>query len=236
MGESAISVRNVKIKYRCFKKVSLLKSIFAPRKNKKIEYFEAVKGVSFEVEKGQIMGIVGKNGSGKSTLLKAIAGIFSPDEGEIDLHGHSISLLSIGVGFQNKLSGRENIFLSGMLLGFERPQIEEFSELGDFIDRPVKTYSSGMYSKLAFSITAILETEIMLIDEVLSVGDAKFKKKSYEKMRSLIMNKDRTVVIVSHSSDTLRKLCDNILWLHDGVVKMQGTTEEVLPLYEEFMS
>ena len=236
MGESAISVRNVKIKYRCFKKVSLLKSIFAPRKNKKIEYFEAVKGVSFEVEKGQILGIVGK-------LLKAIAGIFSPDEGEIDLHGHSISLLSIGVGFQNKLSGRENIFLSGMLLGFERPQIEEkldeiieFSELGDFIDRPVKTYSSGMYSKLAFSITAILETEIMLIDEVLSVGDAKFKKKSYEKMRSLIMNKDRTVVIVSHSSDTLRKLCDNILWLHDGVVKMQGTTEEVLPLYEEFMS
>ena len=165
------------------------------------------------------------------------------DEGEIDLHGHSISLLSIGVGFQNKLSGRENIFLSGMLLGFERPQIEEkldeiieFSELGDFIDRPVKTYSSGMYSKLAFSITAILETEIMLIDEVLSVGDAKFKKKSYEKMRSLIMNKDRTVVIVSHSSDTLRKLCDNILWLHDGEVKMQGTTEEVLPLYEEFMS
>ena len=108
MGESAISVRNVKIKYRCFKKVSLLKSIFAPRKNKKIEYFEAVKGVSFEVEKGQILGIVGKNGSGKSTLLKAIAGIFSPDEGEIDLHGHSISLLSIGVGFQNKLSGREN--------------------------------------------------------------------------------------------------------------------------------
>ena len=190
-----------------------------------------------------VAAIVGYTNAGKSTLLKAIAGIFSPDEGEIDLHGHSISLLSIGVGFQNKLSGRENIFLSGMLLGFERPQIEEkldeiieFSELGDFIDRPVKTYSSGMYSKLAFSITAILETEIMLIDEVLSVGDAKFKKKSYEKMRSLIMNKDRTVVIVSHSSDTLRKLCDNILWLHDGEVKMQGTTEEVLPLYEEFMS
>ena len=116
------------------------------------------------------------------------------------------------------------------------PEIIEFAGIGNFIDMPVKTYSSGMYSKLAFSITAILETEIMLIDEVLSVGDQKFKKKSYEKMRSLIMNKDRTVVIVSHSSDTLRKLCDNILWLHDGVVKMQGTTEEVLPLYEEFMS
>lgn len=243
MSESVISVKDVKIRYRCFKKVSLLKSIFAPKKFSKTEYFEAVKGVSFEVEKGQILGIVGKNGSGKSTLLRAIAGIFSPDSGTIDLHNHSISLLSIGVGFQSKLSGRENIYLSGMLLGFDHEQIEEkideiieFAELGDFIDRPVKTYSSGMYSKLAFSITAILETEIMLIDEVLSVGDAKFKKKSYNKMKSLIMNKDRTVLIVSHSSETLRNLCDNILWLHDGEVKMLGTTQEVLPLYEKFMS
>lgn len=243
MSESVISVKDVQIRYRCFKKVSLLKSIFAPKKFSKTEYFEAVKGVSFEVEKGQILGIVGKNGSGKSTLLRAIAGIFSPDSGTIDLHNHSISLLSIGVGFQSKLSGRENIYLSGMLLGFDHEQIEEkmdeiieFAELGDFIDRPVKTYSSGMYSKLAFSITAILETEIMLIDEVLSVGDAKFKKKSYNKMKSLIMNKDRTVLIVSHSSETLRSLCDNILWLHDGEVKMLGTTQEVLPLYEKFMS
>lgn len=243
MGESAISVKDVKIRYRCFKKVSLLKMILAPHKYKKTEYFEAVKGVSFDVEKGQILGIVGKNGSGKSTMLRAIAGIFSPDEGVIDLHGHTVSLLSIGVGFQSKLSGRENIYLSGMLLGFSRDQINEkldeiieFSELGDFIDRPVKTYSSGMYSKLAFSITAILETEIMLIDEVLSVGDAKFKKKSYEKMKSLITNKDRTVIIVSHSSETLRNLCDSILWIHNGEMKMLGTTGEVLPEYEKFMS
>ena len=241
--EYAISVSDVKIRYRIFKKVSLLKTILAPHKYKKTELFEAVKGVTFEVPKGQILGVVGKNGSGKSTLLKAIAGIFAPDEGTIDLHGHTISLLSIGVGFQNKLSGRENIDLSGMLLGFTKEQIDEkldeiieFSELGDFIDKPVKTYSSGMYSKLAFSITAILETEIMLIDEVLSVGDAKFKKKSYEKMKSLINNEDRTVVIVSHNSDTLRKLCDNILWLHDGEIKMQGTCEEILPIYEKFMS
>ena len=133
--------------------------------------------------------------------------------------------------------------LSGMLLGFSEeeirermPDIIEFSELGKFIDRPVRTYSSGMHSKLAFSITAILETEIMLVDEVLSVGDAKFKKKSFKKMKQLINDKDRTVVIVSHNGETLRKLCDTILWLHDGVVKMQGSTEEVLPLYEEFMS
>ncbi len=241
--ENAISVSDVKIRYRIFKKVSLLKTILAPHKYKKTELFEAVKGVSFEVPKGQILGIVGKNGSGKSTLLKAIAGIFAPDEGTIDLHGHTVSLLSIGVGFQNKLSGRENIYLSGMLLGFSKAQIEEkiddiieFSELGEFIERPVKTYSSGMYSKLAFAITAILETEIMLIDEVLSVGDAKFKKKSYAKMKSLITNKDRTVVIVSHSSETLQKLCDSILWLHEGEIKMQGKCEDVLPIYEEFMS
>ncbi len=243
MSESAISVKNVSIKYRCINKMSLLKVMLSPKKYAKTEYFEAVKGVSFEVEKGKILGIVGKNGSGKSTLLRAIAGIFSPDEGVVDLHGHTISLLSIGVGFQNKLTGRENIFLSGMLLGFSEEQIKEkldeiieFSELGKFIDRPVKSYSSGMYSKLAFSITAILETEIMLIDEVLSVGDAKFKKKSYAKMKSLIDNKDRTVIIVSHSSETLNKLCDNVLWLHDGEIKMLGTTAEVLPKYNEFMS
>ena len=135
------------------------------------------------------------------------------------------------------------VYLSGMLLGFTREQINEkldeiieFSELGKFIDRPVKTYSSGMYSKLAFSITAILEAEIMLIDEVLSVGYAKFKKKSYEKMKSLIDDRDRTVIIVSHSTETLQKLCDNILWIHDGEVKMMGTTEEVLPEYNKFMS
>ena len=198
--------------------------------------------MSFDVPKGQILGIVGKNGSGKSTLLRAIAGIFSPDEGEIDLYGNTISLLSIGVGFQNALSGRENIYLSGMLLGFSREIIDEkleeiieFSELGDFIDRPVKSYSSGMYSKLAFSITAILETDIMLIDEVLSVGDAKFKKKSYAKMKELISNEDRTVLIVSHSSDTIKNLCDNVLWIHDGEMKMYGTTAEVLPKYDEFM-
>jgi ABC-type polysaccharide/polyol phosphate transport system ATPase subunit len=242
MSNAAITVKDVKIRYRMLNKVSFFRALMSPNKFTKTEYFEAVKGVSFEVPKGQILGIVGKNGSGKSTLLRAIAGIFSPDEGEIDLHGNSISLLSIGVGFQNSLTGRENIFLSGMLLGFSREFIEEkideiieFSELGKFIDRPVKSYSSGMYSKLAFSITAILETDIMLIDEVLSVGDVKFKKKSYAKMKELISNEDRTVLIVSHSSETIKNLCDNVLWIHDGEMKMYGTTEEVLPKYDEFM-
>ncbi len=241
MVENAIEVKDLRISYRCLNKLSIGKSIFKLRKSR-TEVFEAVRGVSFNVPKGQIMGIVGKNGSGKSTMLRAVAGIFAPDSGSIDLHGYSVSLLSIGVGFQKKLTGRENIMLSGMLLGFSEEhikskmdQIIEFAGLGDFIDRPVKTYSSGMHSKLAFSITAILETDIMLIDEVLSVGDARFKRKSYKRMKKLISNEDKTVIIVSHSSGTLRSLCDTILWIHDGEVKMQGTVDEVLPAYEEFM-
>ena len=241
METSAISVNDLYIRYKSLKAYSIKQSMLKLKKVNR-EVFEAVKGISFEVRKGQILGIVGKNGSGKSTLLRAIAGIFSPDSGTIDLHGYTVSLLSIGVGFQAQLSGRENIILSGMLLGFSEEEIRrkiddiiEFAELGKFIDMPVKTYSSGMHSKLAFSITAILETDIMLIDEVLSVGDSKFKKKSYNKMKSLITNEDRTVIIVSHSTDTLEKLCDTILWLHDGEIKMQGETKEVLEKYEEFM-
>lgn len=242
MLENAIEVKDLKIRYRSLNKVSIKKSLLKLKKSNK-EIFEAVRGVSFTVKKGEIVGITGKNGSGKSTMLRAIAGIFAADEGEINLHGNSVSLLSIGVGFQKKLTGRENIYLSGMLLGFSEEEINmhmkeiiEFSELGDFIDKPVKTYSSGMYSKLAFSITAFLETDIILIDEVLSVGDAKFKKKSYKKMKQLITNENRTVVIVSHNMDTLNKLCDRIIWLHDGKIRMDGTPDVVLPAYEEFMS
>ena len=237
----AIEVKDFCISYRNFKKYSIKKSLLH-LKRAKADVFEAVRHISFNVEKGEILGIIGKNGSGKSTLLKALAGIFSPDSGTIDLKGNSVSLLSIGVGFQAELSGRENILLSGMLLGFtedevkeKMPGIIEFAELGDFIDMPVKTYSSGMHSKLAFSITAILETDIMLIDEVLSVGDERFKKKSYNKMKSLISNKDRTVVIVSHSISTLTDLCDNVMWMHDGEIKEIGKPKEVLKRYKEFM-
>lgn len=241
MKEIAITVKNVTISYKSLKKVSIKKSL-TNLKPKKMDTFTAIKNISFEVEKGQILGIIGKNGSGKSTLLKAMANIFSPDYGTIDLHGNTVSLLSIGVGFQPRLTGRENIYLSGLLLGFSKKQIDEkikdiisFADLGDFIDRPVKTYSSGMHSKLAFSITAILETDIMLIDEVLSVGDAKFKKKSYSKMEELINDDKRTVLIVSHSLGTLKKLCNKVLWLHDGEIKKIGDPEEIISEYEEFM-
>ena len=242
MKENAIEINDLCISYRGLKSYSINKSLLHFRRNKLYE-FQSIRHVSFNVRKGNILGIVGKNGSGKSTMLNAIAGIFAPDSGTIDLKGNSVSLLSIGVGFQRELTGRENIILSGMLLGFSEKavrermeEIIEFSELGKFIDAPVRTYSSGMYSKLAFSITAILETDIMLIDEVLSVGDARFKKKSYNKMKQLISDENRTVVMVSHDTKTLDGLCDEILWLHDGEIKMYGNTKEVLEKYEEFMS
>lgn len=242
MKENAIEINDLCISYRGLKSYSIKKSLLHFRRNK-VDEFQAIRHVSFNVRKGNILGIVGKNGSGKSTMLNAIAGIFAPDSGTIDLKGNSVSLLSIGVGFQRELTGRENIILSGMLLGFSEKavwermeEIIEFSELGKFIDAPVRTYSSGMYSKLAFSITAILETDIMLIDEVLSVGDARFKKKSYNKMKQLISDENRTVVMVSHDTKTLDGLCDEILWLHDGEIKMYGNTKEVLEKYEEFMS
>ncbi len=236
----AITVKDLHVYYRDMNRFSLKKNGFRGKGSGKI--FKAVKGVSFEIPKGQILGICGKNGSGKSTLLRAISGIFSPDKGTINLHGNSISLLSIGVGFQKQLTGYENIYLSGMLLGYSKEQIDEkvdeiieFSELGDAIHRAVRGYSSGMYSKLAFSITAILETDIMLIDEVLSVGDIHFKEKSYNKMKELISDSNRTVVIVSHSSKTLIDLCDRVIWLHDGLIKDEGDPEKIMTQYEEFM-
>lgn len=237
----AIEVKDLVISYRNLKKFNLKQTFFKWNRSRP-ETFVAVKGISFNVREGEILGIIGKNGSGKSTTLNALAGIFSPDSGSIDLHNHSISLLSIGVGFQKEMTGRENIMLSGMLLGFTEAEIREkeqkiidFAGLENFIDMPVRTYSSGMYSKLAFSITAILETDIMLIDEVLSVGDQRFKKKSFRKMKKLISDESRTVIIVSHNLNTLRELCNTVLWMDDGEIKMLGDPEEVLNAYEAYM-
>ena len=237
--EIAIHIKDLVVSYRDIKKFSIRKTLFNREKS---SLFTAIKGISFDIKKGEIVGICGKNGSGKSTLLRAIAGIFSADKGIISLNGNTVSLLSIGVGFQRKLTGYDNIFLSGMLLGFSKEQIQEklddiikFSELGKFIYKPVSSYSSGMYSKLAFSITAILETDIMLIDEVLSVGDIAFREKSYNKMKELINDENRTVVIVSHSSKTLTDLCDKVIWLHEGNIVKDGKPSEVVGEYEEFL-
>lgn len=241
MRDVAIHIENLNVSYKELSAYSIKRMLLKGGK-KKDKAFHALKNISLDIKKGEILGIIGKNGSGKSTLLNTVAGIFAPDSGIIDLNGKKVSLLSIGVGFQMGMSGRENIILNGLLLGFSEeeirqkmPDIIEFSELGSFIDKPVKTYSKGMYSKLAFSITAFLQTDIILIDEVLSVGDEHFKKKSSAKMKELISDENRTVLIVSHSIGTLRKLCTQMLWLHDGKVKMLGDTNEVLDAYVQYM-
>ena len=235
-NDIALTVDHVSIDYRDISHMSLAKSL---RKDgvKKAKVFRAVNDVSFEVKKGEVIGIVGRNGSGKTTMLRSIAGIFQPDEGRIDTHGNRVSLMAIGIGFNPNNTGRENILKSGMLLGCtldyvkeHMDEIIEFSELGDFIDRPVRTYSSGMYSKLSFSVTAILDTDIMLVDEVLSVGDEHFRQKSFAKMEELIKS-DRTVLIVSHATNTLEQFCDRVLWINDGQFMKIGPTVEVLAEY-----
>jgi len=240
MSEIALEVSHVSIEYRNLMHMSMHQRFFKEG-IKTPDVFRAVDNLSFTLERGKILGIVGRNGSGKTTLLRSVAGIFQPDEGYIDTKGNRVSLMAIGIGFNGNNTGRENILKSGMLLGCKldyvkehMDEIIEFSELGQFIDMPVRTYSSGMYSKLSFAVTAILDTDIMLVDEVLSVGDEHFRQKSYNKMEELMLS-GRTVLIVSHATDTLKKFCDRVLWINDGKLIMLGDTEEVLKKYNEFM-
>ena len=236
----ALDVSHVSIDYKDLSHMSLAKSL-KKGEVKRSNIVRAVNDVSFSVKQGEILGIVGRNGSGKTTLLRSIAGIFQPDEGIINTYNNRVALMAIGIGFNGNNTGRENILKSGMLLGCKldyvkehMEEIIEFSELGDFIDRPVRTYSSGMYSKLSFSVTAILDTDIMLVDEVLSVGDEHFRKKSFKKMEELMMS-DRTVLIVSHATNTLEQFCNRVLWINDGRFKMIGATAEVLTEYDKSM-
>lgn len=241
MNETALEVSHVSIDYKNLMHMSLHQSLLN-KDIKKAETIRAVSDVSFSVGKGEILGIVGRNGSGKTTLLRSIAGIFRPDEGTIDTKGNRVSLMAIGIGFNGNNTGRENILKSGMLLGcrldYVKAHMDEiiaFSELGEFIDRPVRTYSSGMYSKLSFAVTAILDTDIMLVDEVLSVGDEHFRKKSYQKMKELMLS-NRTVLIVSHATETLKKFCDRVFWIDHGKFMELGETNEILDHYHAFMS
>jgi teichoic acid transport system ATP-binding protein len=241
MDKIALALDQVFVSYQIINTFRV-RRIQADLKDQKIERFYALSDVSFDLTEGNILGIIGKNGSGKSTLLKAIAGIFTPDKGSIDLKGNRASLLSLGVGFQSAISGYDNIYLSGMLLGIKKSDIQrkvdeiiQFSELGGFIYKPVGTYSSGMVSKLAFSISSILDTDILLIDEVLSVGDIGFRKKSFEKIHSIISDKTKTVLIVSHDEVMVRNQCDAVIWLDQGRVMQYGDTKDTLNAYLAFM-
>ena len=234
----AISVHNVHLKYRTVQNRSIRSlQIFQTKKSKKEIY--ALQDVSFSVKRGEILGIIGTNGSGKSTLLKALAGVLAPNQGCINTYGNSVSLLSLGVGFNPELSGHDNIYLSGLLLGFTQQEIDNayeqivtFSELGDAIYRPVKTYSSGMHSKLAFSIAVMLRTDIILVDEVLAVGDIHFRQKSHDAMENLIRDKNRTVIIVSHNLNEVQQLCDRVLWLEKGNVRAIGPADQIIKAYQ----
>lgn len=201
--------------------------------------FWALKDVSFSVEKGDKLGIVGLNGAGKSTLLKLISGVMKPTEGNVHTKGRIVPLLELGAGFDHNYTGKENIFLNGALLGYPKTFLEEkyeeiveFSEIGDFIDVPLKNYSSGMIARLGFSIATVVEPEILILDEILSVGDVKFQEKSQKRMKSLL-NKDVTVLFVSHSIEQVKSLCNKAIWLEKGKVVMQGTAEEVCNKYLE---
>lgn len=207
---------------------------FSSRKRGK---FWALRNLDFTLEKGEILGVIGNNGAGKSTLLRTIAGVYLPDEGEMIVNGNISPLLSLGTGFKNDLTGRENVFLNGAIMGFTRKevkenfdQIVEFSELKKFIDQPVKTYSSGMRARLGFSIAVHLRRDIMLVDEILGVGDFRFRKKSQDKLKELISG-GRTIVIVSHDLSSIKKYATKALWIERGSQVMYGETTEVVEAY-----
>jgi ABC-type polysaccharide/polyol phosphate transport system ATPase subunit len=240
----SISVEDVSVTYRTsFEKRPTLSETVKRlgRREKIVREIEALRGVSFEVEHGKVLGVVGANGAGKSTLVRTIAGILPPTSGRIEVNGRVSTLLALGVGFNRKLTGRENVVLGGLAAGLTREHLADkyeeivaFAELEDFMDMPMKTYSSGMYGRLGFSVAVNMDPDILLIDEALSVGDAKFRKKSFEKMRELC-SQDRTIVLVSHALGSIEDLCDQAIWIHKGQLRMEGEPSEVIHAYTSFL-
>ena len=219
-----------------------VKSPLGAFRRKKDETFWALKDVSLQVDEGEVLGLIGRNGAGKTTLLKILSRITKPTTGWAEIHGRVGSLLEVGTGFHPELTGRENAFLSGAILGMNKREIERkfdeivaFAELEKFIDTPVKHYSSGMYVRLAFAVAAHLEPEILLVDEVLAVGDINFQKKCLGKMGD-VARAGRTVVLVSHQLGQIRRLCHRVVWVDDGQIRRDGPTYEVVSAYESSMS
>ena len=242
MKEMAISIENVKKSFKIYKdKGFTLKErvLFFKSRNAYVKN-NILKGISFNIEKGDILGIVGKNGSGKSTLLKLITRIIYPDSGSIKINGKVSSLIELGAGFHPDMTGRENIYINASIYGLTKKEIDskldtiiKFSELEEFIDSPIRTYSSGMYMRLAFSVAINVEAEILLIDEILSVGDANFQAKCFRKMQEL-KDSGITIVIVSHDLHTMEKLCNKVIWIESGKIKRSGIPNEVLKEYIEY--
>ena len=240
-----IKVENISMKFRMTNdNMSSLKEFAIAALKHKINYndFWVFKNINFEVKKGEVVGIVGRNGAGKSTILKIISGILTPTTGKVTLNGNVVPMLELGSGFDQDLTGRENIFLNGSILGYSEEflkekydEIVEFSELGEFIESPIRNYSSGMMMRLAFSIATIVQPEILIVDEILAVGDEAFQKKSKRKMLEL-MGGGTTVLFVSHSIDQIREMCNRVIWLEKGEVKMEGETKMVCDAYQKYIN
>ena len=246
MAKKALVVQDVSILFNLSKEnVDNLKELLIKKiKGEKIRFneFWALKNINFELNKGDRLGILGLNGAGKSTLLKIIAGVYKPTTGKVTRHGHIAPMIELGAGFDPNYTGRENIFLYGSVLGFSREFLEskyeeilEFSELGDFIDVPIKNYSSGMRARLGFSIATVVETEILILDEVLSVGDAKFRKKCEKKMKGMF-DHGVTVLFVSHSLEQVKRLCNKAILLEHGELIAQGDIQEVAAIYDSMLN
>ena len=237
-----IILKNVSMKFNLrVEKDNSLKMIFinlfTPKKKKKKDYFWALKDIDFRINKGDVVGIIGANGAGKSTLLKVVSGVYKPTTGTVEVNGKISPMIELGAGFDGELTARENIYLNGAILGYSKEFLEqkfdeivEFSELKDFLDVPVKNFSSGMVAKLAFSISTIVDPEVLIVDEILSVGDIKFQEKSKNKMMSMIEG-GTTVLYVSHSIDSIKELCSKVIWLDHGKIVKMGDTKEICDEY-----
>ncbi len=244
MGQSVIEVKNVSVRYIIgdLRNIGLKEFVMKKLTKKyRVESFMAVNGVSFTLEKGDMLGIIGTNGAGKSTLLKVVTGIMVPSKGTVKVNGKIAALLELASGFDGDLDLKENAYLRGAMLGYTRkfmdekyPEILAFSELQEFEHRPFKQLSSGMKSRIAFSIASMVEPEILILDEVLSVGDGAFREKSEQKMREIIKN-GKATILVSHSIPQVRRMCNKVLWLDRGKQIAFGKTEPLCDLYEEFL-
>jgi len=243
-GHCSVQFDDVVQRFRVIReRPDTLREFFAKLTRRKVAYhdFEALKHVSFRISKGEMVGIIGRNGSGKSTILKIIAGVYTPSMGRALVNGSIAPLIELGAGFHHELTGRENILLNGLLLGLSKREvlereerIIEFADLGDFIDSPVKQYSSGMYMRLAFSVATEVDPDILIIDEILGVGDAGFRQKCFERILKFKAS-GKTILLVSHDTGTIRRFCDHVLLLNNGELLEDGTPHHVIACYEDLL-
>lgn len=238
MNDIAISVQNLTKVYHLYDTPKdRLKEALNPFRKSYHHDFYALKDVSFEIKKGETVGIIGKNGAGKSTLLKIITGVLTPTSGEVEVNGKIASLLELGAGFNPEMTGMENIYLNGTIMGFSKEEMDQkvdailaFADIGEFIDQPVKMYSSGMFARLAFSVAINVEPDVLIVDEVLSVGDTRFQSKSIKKMEE-IRNNGTTILFVSHATEQIKRFCSKAIWLEDSTAKMIGDQTIVVDQY-----